>query len=217
MTDVIKGIGKVVSAPVRGIGHALGASNIPLISNVGRAAENVGNAFAGKGSFLGDIGQAGEEAAPVLGMIPGVGPLAAGVTGGLGGILHKGLNSQGLGEGLRYGAEGALSGLGSKLFAGGTPGSSDTGFLRSLGKSLKGAFTNPDGSLNLEKAISAGGSVANMIGAGKQRKSAEDYANAQIGQRNALMSKILGPQNYGIPAPNLNQQSSTTPAGGSGY
>lgn len=78
--SIFKSIGKVLSAPARFIGHAAANSHIPLLSNAGAAVEKVGNAFAGKGSFFGDLGSAAQSAAPLAMFIPGVGPvLAAGI------------------------------------------------------------------------------------------------------------------------------------------
>ena len=169
MGDVIKGIGKVVGAVPRGVGHALATSGIPLVSGVGGDIEHVGNAFAGKGSFLKELGQGG---LPLAGMALGGAGLAG--EGPLAGLLH---------------------GAGSKIGAG-----------------LESTFM-PGGKLDMAKALGAVGGIADMTGRASQRKSATDYANAQISQRNALMSKILGPQNYGL---NLNQQSSGTPGIGAG-
>jgi hypothetical protein len=88
--SIFKKIGKVLSAPARGIGHALKTSGIPLVSNVGGALEHTGNAVAGKGAFLREIGKAGKEVAPVTALVPGVGPLAAGALGAGGEYLDKG-------------------------------------------------------------------------------------------------------------------------------
>lgn len=239
MGKIIKGIGSVLSAPARGIGHALGTSGIPLLSNAGNAINSVGNAFAGKGAFLRDIGQAGEQAAPIAGMIPGVGALAGGAMGGLGGLLNRGLNKQGLGEGLKYGGEGALSGLvGSKLFGGkGLPGLFQSGGLNQVGQGasdLFGGFKNLAGKIgkqlplgleggqpfDMGKLAAGAGGIANMIGQGQQRNSAQNYANASIAQRNKLMQMIMGGVNrpdYKMStydsSPNLNQQSSATSGG----
>lgn len=86
---VAKKIGKVVSAPARFIGHAAANSGIPLVSNAGGALENVGNAFAGKGSFFGDLGKGAQSAAPLAMFIPGVNALAAGaIAAGASGAGH---------------------------------------------------------------------------------------------------------------------------------
>jgi hypothetical protein len=80
---LVKGIGKVVSAPVRGIGHALKTSGIPIVSGIGGSAEKFGNAFAGKGGFLKNFLGGGIPLA-----LDAVG--GAGLAGALGG---KGLGS----------------------------------------------------------------------------------------------------------------------------
>lgn len=179
MGDVIKGIGKVVSAPVRAIGHAAAHSGIPGISNLGGVAEGVGNAVGGKGSFFGGLGQAAKAGLPIAGTMLG-GPLG----GMLGGALGGSTDAQG-GSGL-------------------------SGLAGSIGKALSqpNMLGNANGNLDLGKILGLGGGIAGMIGQHNQRKSAERYNNASINQRNALMSKILAPQNYGT---NLNQQASASP------
>lgn len=179
MGSVIKGIGKAVSAPVRAIGHAAATSGIPGISNLGGVAENVGNAVAGKGSFLGGLGKAVSAGAPLLPLIPGVGTIAGLAGSALGGAAG--------------GHEGGLSGLAG-----------------SIGHAISqpNMLGNAEGNLDLGKVLGLGGGIAGMVGQHNQRKSAERYNNAAISQRNALMSKILAPQNYGT---NMNEQSSATP------
>lgn len=139
------------------------------------------------GDVIKGIGKVIGTAAPLAGLIPGIGPLAAAGIGAGAKVLGGG-GGKGAVEGA---AEGGLGGLANKLGAFDTNNKFDPG-----------------------KAIGAAGSVMNVIGQGQQRKSATDYNNAQINQRNALMSKILAPSNYGVP--NMNAQSSGTPAGGSG-
>lgn len=161
---------------------------------VGAIPSGVGHALATSGIPLvsnvgGDIEKVGQGLTGKL-------PFFKGVLGGGAPLAGMALGGMGLaGEGP---LAGMLSGAGSKI-----------------GQGLESTFM-PGGKLDMAKALGAVGSVANLTGAAQQRKSAQDYANAQIGQRNALMSKILGPQNYGLPAPNLNQQSSATPGIGAG-
>lgn len=155
MGKVVKGIGKAVSAPVRGIGHALKTSGIPIVSGIGGSAEKLGNAFAGKGGFLKNFVGGGVPLA--LTALGGAGLAGAGPLGGIAGKLGKGLGGQ-----------------------------------------ITGAFTRPGGGLDLGKVITAGGGLSNMIGASKQRKSAENYANAQIQRRNRLSDMILQQPDYGI-------------------
>lgn len=145
-----------------------------------------------------DIGGLAEKAAPFVGAIPGVGTLAGGAIGGLGALAH----GDGLSGALKYGAQGAASGFGGGLAKGAGGGS----FLSKVGDTLKGAgnqiagnFKKEDGSIDLSKLIAAGSAGANLYGQAKQRKSATKYNNAQIDQKNQLMSKILAPQNYNLP------------------
>jgi|ERR1043166_1987441 hypothetical protein len=239
MGKVVKGIGKVVSAPARGIGHALRTSHIPGLSNIGGAVENVGNAFAGKGAFLRDIGKAGEAAAPIAGLIPGVGPLAGLALGAGGGLLNRGLNARGLGEAAKFGGEGALSGFAGKELLGGKgimglgnlPGGLSnlghdiSGFAGKIGRALP-IGVHGGAPLDLGKLATGAMGASNFLGAQQQRKQAQAYNNAEIDQRNKLMQAILGGSNFnpmsgGAPAPmpynprgpNLNQQSSATSGG----
>lgn len=96
--SIFKRIGKIISAPARAIGHAAATSGIPLLKNAGSAVENVGNAFAGKGSFLGNIGKAAQSAAPLTMFIPGIGPVAAAsiaaLTSGAGNVLEHGTKAK---------------------------------------------------------------------------------------------------------------------------
>jgi len=164
--SIFKSIGKIISAPARGLGHALRTSGIPIVDSLGGDVEKMGNAVAGKGGF-------------VKNFLGGGVPLALTALGGAG-----------------------LAGSGPLA-----------GILGKLGGEASGALSNtfaPGGKLALDKILTAGGEVANMVGAGKQRKSATAYNNAQIDQRNKLMSSILSS------GPNLNQQTSSTPGIGSG-
>lgn len=143
------------------------------------------------GDVIKGIGKVVGTAAPLAGLIPGIGPLAAAGIGA-GAKLLGGGGGKGAVEGA---AAGGLGGLANKL----------------------GAF-NTDNKFDPSKAIGAAGTVMNMIGQGQQRKSATDYNNAQIQQRNMLMSKILSPKDFNMsPSPNLNQQGSATPGIGAGY
>lgn len=57
------------------------------------------------------VGKVAEKAAPIVGLIPGVGTLAAGAIGGLGGLAA----GDGWKGALKYGAEGALGDIGAGL------------------------------------------------------------------------------------------------------
>lgn len=62
------------------------------------------------GKVISKIGGVAKKAAPFVGMIPGVGPIAAGALGGLGGLV-----SGGFGGALKGAAGGAAGGFGGKL------------------------------------------------------------------------------------------------------
>src|SRR5947207_2172333 len=152
--SIFKSIGKIISAPVRGIGHALRTSGIPIVSGLDGDAEKFGNAFAGKGGFLKNI-------------LPAVKDVGLGLaTGGM-------ANLSGLG---------GLGGLAGKI-----------------GHALSGPnmLGNAAGKLDLGKLIGAAGGISGMVGQGRQRKSAQNYANARTSQLNVLMSKVLARPNYG--------------------
>jgi len=72
--------------------------------------------------------------------------------------------------------------------------------LKDAGGQLKGQYISPDGKIDFGKVIGTGGAISSMIGQAKQRKSVEKYNNADIQQRNDLMSKILASPNYNLPA-----------------
>lgn len=154
-------------------------------------------------SFLSGLGKIVGDVAPLASFIPGVGPVA-GAAIGAGGKLLAG---KGLGGALKGGLEGGLGGFANQELS--SPGDS---FISKLGAAVKNNF-EPEGKLDLGRVLGAAGGVEGLLGQGQQRKSAQGYANAQIAQRNALMSKILTPTNYGLPSPNLNQQSSATSGG----
>lgn len=145
------------------------------------------------------IGGGLQKVAPVVGMVPGIGTLAASGLGALGGALAPG---GGLKGALMGGAEGAAGGLINKI-----PGVSDMlGKVGStLGSSLGDTFM-PNGKLDLGKIISAAGAGMNLYGANKQRNSAENYANSQIDQRNQLMNTIMGPGGNAVGLPDISNQ-----------
>ena len=166
--------------------------------------------------FLGKIGHAighavhqvgglAEKAAPFVGMIPGVGTLAGGAIGSLGALAH----GDGLGGALKYGAEGALSGVGGGAMREAADGTNGTGFMSKIVNVLNSAksqvghgiqnATMSNGNLDFGKIGSIVGAGANLIGQNRQRNSATKYNNAMIDQRNKLMSQITAPQNYNLP------------------
>ena len=147
--------------------------------------------------------------APIAGSLLG-GPVG-GALGGLAGGLAD--NAFGKGHGVGNIAGNTALGAGEGLVGGmKIPGQTST-IGSQLGSKLGSTFA-PNGQLDFSKIAGAGGALANMYGANQQRHSAQDYANANIAQRNALMSKILAPQSYGTP--NTNAQGSATPGIGSG-
>lgn len=158
------------------------------------------------GGVIKTIGSVLGDAAPILGSIPGIGTIPAAIAGGAGGLM----SGKGLGGALKGAAGGALGGLGGTALNAIGGGGGLGGVARQIGQ----AFSRPEdqgGGVDLQKIIGTAGNVMNMIGQGQQRKSAQNYQNAEIAQRNNLMSKILAPQSY-----NMNQQSSATPAAGAG-
>jgi len=105
--SIFKTLGKILSAPARGIGHALRTSHIPILSGLGGDVEKAGNAFAGKGKFFKNLLPLGKDiglalatgglgnAGGALGKLGHLGSSALGHVGGgagrglLGGALHK--------------------------------------------------------------------------------------------------------------------------------
>lgn len=140
------------------------------------------------------------QAAPLASLIPGVGPIVA---GGL--DLATGGN---IGSAIKTG----LGGLAGKALLGGD---GLSGIAGKVGKAISAPnmLGNAAGNLDLSKLIGVAGGVSGLAGQSRQRHSAENQMNASNSQRNALMSKILSGmtnQNYGLPNPNLNQQSSAS-------
>jgi hypothetical protein len=167
--------------------------------------DSIGHALSSVGHTVGAVASnPWAKAALAAGLAAtGVGaPAAAAImagSGAMGGALHEG---GGLHDALTGGASGAVEGG----LAGAMPTFGEGGGIMSklggLGGQVKDALGNtfaPDGKLDFSKIATAGGTVANMLGARQQRKSAEGYANSQIDQRNELMNKIMAPQNYGLP------------------
>lgn len=73
MGDIVKGIGKVVGAIPKGVGHALHTSGIPIVSGAGGMIENAGKGLAGDIPFL-------------KGILPAAGTALTAGLGGLGGL-----------------------------------------------------------------------------------------------------------------------------------
>ena len=93
-----------------------------------------------------------------------------------------------------------------------------------IGKALPLGLQGGQG-LDVGKLAEGGLGLANVIGAQQQQNAASKYNNAQIDQRNQLMSRILSgtgsgqpynmqqSQGYNPKQPNLNQQSTATSGG----
>lgn len=158
----------------------------------------IGKALKGGAGVVGDVAK---TAAPFVGMIPGVGTAVAPIIGGAG----EGLSELGHGTKFNPGAilGHAVAGLGGNI-AGKALGSSgaSSGILSKIGGALKspGMFGNAEGGLDLGKIMGAGAGVANVVGAGQQRKQAQNYNNSTIDIRNQLMSKILAGSPTGLPS-----------------
>ena len=138
------------------------------------------------GGVVKTIGKVVGGAAPLLGMIPGVGTIPAAIAGGVGGLAQ----GKGLGGALRGalgGATGGLAGNALEAMGGGNPTGPLSGIASRIGKS----FLQPDGNVDLGKLVGTAGAAMGAIGANQQRNSAQKYMNANIDQRNQLMSRIL--------------------------
>lgn len=133
--------------------------------------------FGGIGKAIKGLGKLVGKAAPLAGLIPGVGPgLAAGL-GGLGALAG--------GKNVLKGAAGGF--IGSKL--GGVGGI--------LGKlKAPGVLGNASGQFDLQKVLGAGGAGLQFLGRQRQRKADERYLNQQNEQRQDLMSKVLTAPSY---------------------
>lgn len=104
------------------------------------------------------IGHLAEKAAPIVGLIPGVGTLAGGVIGGLGGLAA----GDGLGGALKYGLEGAASGFGGGLLKGAGGGAQSIASL--AGGGAGGAI--PDAALSVAGPAIIGGPAEAAAGGG---------------------------------------------------
>lgn len=147
------------------------------------------------GDVLKTLGKIAPFAASV---IPGIGPIAGAAIGAGSQLLSGG--------GAKGALQGAAEGAGSSMFHGGVP----TMLKQGFGTMNESGTWTPD----VAKILAGVGGISGLIGQQQQRRSAQNYANAEIAQRNALMSQILGRQNYGFNPnePNLNAQSNTANA-----
>lgn len=86
MSKVVKGIGKVVGAPVKAVGKVV--SNVPVVGGLlGKPMQGLGKSLAGEQGFFKGVLPAAAMAMGVPGLL-GAGPLG-GVLGGVGGALGR--------------------------------------------------------------------------------------------------------------------------------
>jgi len=136
------------------------------------------------GGLVKGIGKVAQVAAPIVGMVPGVGaPLAAGI-GVAGGLLSGG----GLKGALKGAAGGALGGLSGKLFGavsglGGAAGGAAGGGGGGLGGLIKGV----GGFLGKNAPTILGGIGA--IQNARDRTRQQDIINRQLGQNDAALAR----------------------------
>jgi len=188
MGGVIKGVGKILGAPIHGIGHALKTSGIPLISGLGGTVENAGEGFEGKKPFFKSVLPAAALGLGGAGLL-GAGPLG-GMLGGVGGDIGK--LATGLGKALPIGLHG--------------------GQALDVGKLAGGAM----GIANLAGAERQRGQAQNYNNAMIDQRN--QLMQAIMGKQGFNPTGQSGPnitpaQNYNPRGINLNQQSSATSGG----
>lgn len=197
--------GKIGGA-IKGAGHLL-AKPVGVAARLGGAAGGFmlggpGGAMAGY-RFGDKLGNIEEDALAGRNVRKNLGSNALGMAEGGAGMALAGGGIPGMGGG---GGDTSGGGVMSKI----------GGALKSAGGQLANNFKKPDGSIDFSKLMAAGGAGMNLVGQAKQRKSATNYNNAQIDQRNQLMNKLMAPTNYNLPkispAPNLNEQASASGA-----
>lgn len=152
-----------------------------------------------KGKFSGPLGAIGKvvsKAAPfALPLIPGIGPIAA----GLGSAAIGKLSGKGTIESL---LQGAGSAAGSSLLGGqgfkGLGGAAEKlqtfgkGALGTIGRTLK----TPTGGLDLGKIAGIGMGIAQLGGQRAQRQSAQARLGSEDALRNQLIQRLLEKQQY---------------------
>lgn len=165
-----------------------------------RAIKSVGKAVGGGLKF----------ASPFAALIPGVGPLAAVGLGAAGRALGRALSGQKTLDVGDIARTGALAGLGGVATGGqGFRGLGNLGAVSrrlgalpgqlgrtGVGRAVTGAFTTPEGQIDLGRIAGAGLGAANILGARSQRKSAERQDQQAMALRNQLMSRILSSPQY---------------------
>jgi len=145
----------------------------------------VGKEFKGR---FGDVGKIVSKLAPFASLIPGVGvPLAAGI--GAAGSFAGGGDFGDVLKGAAIGGGGAalLGGQGFK----GVPGA-----FGKLGRLAKGAFTTPEGKLDLERLLGTAGAVSQFAGQRKQGAETQRANDQAMALRNMLMQRILERPTY---------------------
>lgn len=155
-----------------------------------------------KGKFsgpLGGVAKFASKVAPVALAFSPLGPVAAGAASA---AIGK-LSGKSFGQSLLQGA-GTAGGklLFNKLKApgagvGGEAGPSLFSKLGSVaGKTLKGTFMTPEGGLDMQRILGAGGAVAGLAGNIQQRNAANRTLSGQNDVRNLLISRLLERPNY---------------------
>jgi hypothetical protein len=133
----------------------------------------------GKHSLFHGATQAIGKLAPFAGLIPGVGPLAAGGIGAIGKLISGGNPLVGAAEG-----------------AGGNLAFGKLGGFKGIGDTLAKTFENPEGGLDLGRVAGAGTGIMSLIGQRQQRKSAQARLGAEDNVRNNLISQLLTRPQY---------------------
>lgn len=162
----------------------------------------LGQSTKGKYSgFGGGLVKAIGKAAPLAALIPGVGiPLAAGI--GAAGRLASGGGLKGALTGAALGGGGAALLGGQGIHGLGGAASKLGGFGKDIAGQIGKSLTRPEGGIDLGKVLGVAGGVSGLVGQHQQRKSAENYANANIAQRNMLLNRLLQPKDYALNVPN---------------
>lgn len=161
------------------------------------AQKQIGQSTKGKYSgFGGSLVKAIGKVAPLAGLIPGVGPLAGAAIGGIG----RGIS----GGGFKGALGGAALGAGGSLLRSGIAKKGLGGLAGDIGKAISApnVLGNAAGKIDLGKILGVAGGVSGLVGQNQQRKSAENYANANIAQRNMLLNRLLQPKDYALTVPN---------------
>jgi hypothetical protein len=162
-----------------------------------------------KGKFSGPLGAIGKAVSTIapyaLPLIPGLGPVAAGLlSAGVGKLSGKSWGASALqGAGSAAGSE-LLGGQGYKGIGQAASKLGDIGqnTLGTIGKTLKSTFMTPGGGLNLGNVAAVGSGIAQLKGQSQQRKSFQARAGAEDELRNMLIQRLMQKPNYNFtPSP----------------